>query len=53
MYELQYEIVEMLPENTLQLQLKQPNKDGASFYAIVLSIANIVSSLYPLYFIAL
>lgn len=52
-YEAQFETVEQMPEGTLQLQLKDPEKSGAGFWAIAFSAANICTSLYPFYFIIL
>jgi hypothetical protein len=47
-YESQFKTVQMLPENTLELQLRNKDKHSASEIAIVFAIINIVASLYPL-----
>lgn len=52
-YEAQFKTVQDPATNTLQLQMHDVNSSGAGFWANVFSIANIVASLYPFYFIML
>jgi hypothetical protein len=43
----------LLPNNTLQLQLKDTDKVGAGAFPLIISAINVITSIYPLYFIFL
>lgn len=46
-------MVQLLPENTLQLQVVDKDKVGAGSLAIIFSVLNIIASIYPIYYIIL